>query len=79
MIQILLNKTTPHFQLLPMSKVDQLRIYEVPPFQLAKNQGITGPGLQTIPILPPAKHYSKTCVKRPLSKTPKMVFKTYDR
>ena len=23
MIQILLNKTTPHFQLLPMSKVDQ--------------------------------------------------------
>ena len=23
MIQLLLNKTTPHFQLLPMSKVDQ--------------------------------------------------------
>ena len=32
MIQLLLNKTTPHFQLLPMSKVDQskLRIHEVP-------------------------------------------------
>ena len=31
MIQLLLNKTTPHFQLLPMSKVDQslLRIHEV--------------------------------------------------
>ena len=28
-------KTTPHFQLLPMSKVDQpyLRIHEVPPLQ----------------------------------------------
>ena len=31
MIQTLSNKTTPHFQLLPMTKVDQpyLRIYEV--------------------------------------------------
>ena len=39
MIQVLLNKTTPHFQLLPMSKVDQskLRIHEVPPLQLAKS------------------------------------------
>ena len=39
MIQLLLNKTTPHFQLLPMSKVDQseLRIHEVPPLQLAKS------------------------------------------
>ena len=29
------NKTMPHFQPLPMSKVDQflLRIYEVPPLQ----------------------------------------------
>ena len=35
MIQLLSNKITPHFQLLPMSKVDQsyLRIYEVPPLQ----------------------------------------------
>ena len=31
MIQLLLNKTTPHFQLLPMSKVDQslLRIHRL--------------------------------------------------
>ena len=35
MIQLLLIKTTPHFPLLPMSKVDQsqLRIHEVPPLQ----------------------------------------------
>ena len=37
MIQLILNKTTPHFRLLhvPMSKVDQsvLRIHEVPPLQ----------------------------------------------
>ena len=35
MIQLLLNKTMPHFQLLPMSKVDQslLRIHEVQPLQ----------------------------------------------
>ena len=35
MIQLLLNKIMPHFQLLPMSKVDQflLRINEVPPLQ----------------------------------------------
>ena len=36
MIQLILNKTTPpHYQLLPMSKVDMslLRIYEVPPLQ----------------------------------------------
>ena len=33
------NKTMPHFQLLPMSKVDQslLRIYEVPPLQWPKS------------------------------------------
>ena len=39
MIQLLLNKTTPHFQLLPMSKVDQskLRIREVPPLQQSKS------------------------------------------
>ena len=38
MILLLLNKTTPHFQLLPMSKVDQsfLRIHEVPPFTVSK-------------------------------------------
>ena len=42
MIQLLMNKTTPHFKLLPMSKVDQslLRIHEVPPLQLAKSQVI---------------------------------------
>ena len=42
MIQLLLNKTTPHFQLTPMSKVDQsyLRIHEVPPLQKAKSQVI---------------------------------------
>ena len=35
LIQLLLNKTTPHFQLLPMSKVDQsdLHIHEAPPLQ----------------------------------------------
>ena len=35
MIELLLNKTTPHFQPLPMSKVDQsqLRIHEVSPLQ----------------------------------------------
>ena len=40
MIQLLFNKTTPHFQLLPMSKVDQsyLCIHEVPPLQLPKVQ-----------------------------------------
>ena len=39
MIQLLLNETTPHFQLLPMSKVDQsyLRIHEVPPLQRPKS------------------------------------------
>ena len=33
--KLLLNKTTPHFQLLPTSKVDQslLRIHEAPPLQ----------------------------------------------
>ena len=33
MIQLLLNKTTPHIQFLPMAKVDQslLRIHEVLP------------------------------------------------
>ena len=38
MIQLILHKTTPHFQLLPMSKVDQslLRILEVPPLQYPK-------------------------------------------
>ena len=40
MIQLLLNKTTPPFQLLPMPKVDQssLRIHEAPPLQKAKSQ-----------------------------------------
>ena len=35
MIQFLSNKTTPQFQLLPMSKVDQflLRIHEAPPLR----------------------------------------------
>ena len=39
MIQLLLNKTTSRFQLLPMSKVEQSksRIHEVPPLQLAKS------------------------------------------
>ena len=38
MMQLLLNTTTPHFQLLPMSKVDQsyLRSHEVPPLQYPK-------------------------------------------
>ena len=41
MIQLLLNKTTPHFQLLPMTKVDQsLRIHGAPPLQSAKSQRI---------------------------------------
>ena len=42
MIQLLLNKTTPHFQLLPMPKVDQslLRVHEAPPLQQAKSQVI---------------------------------------
>ena len=35
MMQLFLNKTTPSFQLLPISKVDLslLRIHEVPPLQ----------------------------------------------
>ena len=35
MIQLLSNKAMLHFQLLPLSKVDQslLRIHEVPPLQ----------------------------------------------
>ena len=39
MIQLLLNKTMPHFQLLPISKVDtsSLRIHEVPPLQYPKS------------------------------------------
>ena len=38
-IQLLSNKITPHFQLLPMSKVDQskLGIHEVPPLQYPKS------------------------------------------
>ena len=34
-IQLLLNKTSSHFQLLPMSKIDLslLRIHEMPPLQ----------------------------------------------
>ena len=42
MIQLLLSKTAPHFQLLPMSKVDQslLRIHEVPPLQKPKSHMI---------------------------------------
>ena len=38
-LQLLLNRTTTHFQLLPMSEIDQssLRIHEVPPLQLAKS------------------------------------------
>ena len=37
-----LNKTTLHFQLLPMPKVDQslLRMHEAPPLQKAKSQVI---------------------------------------
>ena len=44
MIQLLLNKTTPYFQLLPMSKVDQskLRINEVPPFSTADLKAVRG-------------------------------------
>ena len=39
MILLLLSKSKPHFQLLPMSKVDQslLRIHEVPPLQYPKS------------------------------------------
>ena len=38
MIQLPSNKITPHFQRLPMSKVDQsyLRTHEVPSLQLPK-------------------------------------------
>ena len=38
MIQLLLNKTTPHFQLLPMSKVDQsqLRVHEALPLTVSE-------------------------------------------
>ena len=50
MIQLLLNKTTPPFQLLPMPKVDQslLRIHEAPPLQKAKSQVIQTNVSQTI-------------------------------
>ena len=39
LIQLLLNKITPHFHLLPMSEVDQsfLRIHEVSPLQYHKS------------------------------------------
>ena len=42
MIQLLLNTTTPPFQLLPMPKVDQslLRIHEAPPLQKAKKSQV---------------------------------------
>ena len=42
MIQLLLIKSTPPFQLLPMPKVDlsYLRIHEAPPLQLAQSQVI---------------------------------------
>ena len=42
MIQLLMNKTTPPFQLLPMPRVDKslLRIHEAPPLQLVKSQVI---------------------------------------
>ena len=42
MIQLLLNKTAPPFQLLPMPKVDQslLRIHEAPPLHRAKSEVI---------------------------------------
>ena len=38
LMQYFFNKTTPHFQNLPMSKADQseLRIHEVPPFTVTK-------------------------------------------
>ena len=38
-MELLLNKTTPHFQLLLMSKVDksQLRIHKVPPLNCPKS------------------------------------------
>ena len=50
MIQLPLNKTTPHFQLLPMSKVyqSQLRIHEVPPLQLQKSQVIVDLSLREV-------------------------------
>ena len=57
MIQLLLNKTTPHFQLLPMLKVDQsyLRIHKAQPLQKAKShitrnalRSETGPDGQNI-------------------------------
>ena len=37
-VHLLLNKTTPHFCLLPMSKVDQslIRIHEVPSYSNQK-------------------------------------------
>ena len=43
MIQLLLNKTTPHFQLLPMPEVDQsqLHIHEAPPLHSEKSKNIT--------------------------------------
>ena len=42
MIQLLLNKTTPLFQLLPMSRVDQseLHIHEVPLLKYPKSHMI---------------------------------------
>ena len=47
MIQLPSNKTTPYFQRLPMSKVDQsyLHIHEVPPLQSPKGSIIR---LQTV-------------------------------
>ena len=62
MVQLLLNKTTPHFQLLPMSKVDQslLHIHEVPPLQKPKSQIILPYILQK--MVTPAITAAASCI-----------------
>ena len=63
-IQLLLNKTMPHVQLLPMSKVDQsfLRIHEVPPLQLAKSHIIQCIGFKLRGILHDKQVYTTITV-----------------
>ena len=63
MIQLLLNKTTPPFQLLPMPKVDlsQLHIHEAPPLQQAKCQVISS-GLKGLHV----SNFVITCFHIPL-------------
>ena len=61
MIQLLLNKTTPHFQILTLTKVDQslLRILEVPPLQYPKKSYNTEAAFKHLTLLRSVYHVIK--------------------